>query len=271
MDQKQADRILELTLKIISYILIPLALFSLIGNIIVKNYDIYTFIMLLLEGLSIVSFFYAYYLYAKKEKSAPLFIIIPLSIFFLYIIFVTSYNYPIGNFGIISCIILLLSVNTGRRVKLAATLSVLGVTFIIYSLQLFELIPPLYQRTKLYLPDKIVILIIIFIMGLALYTYYINSLSRGSIEKLFKQYEAVLEFAAKNYGYTEREREIARCLIQGMSNVEITDKFGITNSTVKAHVKHVLDKSRIKKRANFYDKLLEKYHPLTETIKRIRD
>jgi DNA-binding NarL/FixJ family response regulator len=48
---------------------------------------------------------------------------------------------------------------------------------------------------------------------------------------------------------TEREREVATLLAQGMSNWEIAARLVISESTAEVHVKHILNKLGLRSRS----------------------
>ncbi len=48
----------------------------------------------------------------------------------------------------------------------------------------------------------------------------------------------------ERFGLTEREWEVTQSLIQGFTNKEIGNALGITEPTVKAHVKHIMGKMK---------------------------
>lgn len=60
----------------------------------------------------------------------------------------------------------------------------------------------------------------------------------------------------KNYGLTPREEEIVRLLCSGMSNKEIAERCGITEQTVKDHLKHVYDKVGTRQRTALIARLI---------------
>lgn len=51
--------------------------------------------------------------------------------------------------------------------------------------------------------------------------------------------------ASEAAGLSEQERKILRCLVRGMPNKAIAGELGITESTVKVHLKHLLRKLRL--------------------------
>lgn len=269
MDKTFLIKILESSLKAISYIMIVLALISWGMNIIKFRAEgslrVYTIVMLLMEVGAILSFLYSYYLFYKKNKHATLFILLPLTIFFLYLTYITSYSFSIASYGTLGCIIMLFTVEIESKLKLILISISSTIFIIIFILQNFGVIPVEVLDTTMSLIDRLVLLFVMLIffafIGLSLYIYHVNSLSMGSIEKLLKQYEEVLSFAKDKYNYTDRETEVARFLIQGLSNTEIADKLDIANNTVKAHVKHVLDKAGIESRATYYSTLVDRYIP----------
>lgn len=268
MERKFANKVMQGCLKFISYIMIVLAIYSFYDKIFLKNdtITIFTSIMLIMEAISIISFVYSYYLFYRKKDFATLFILLPLTIFFLYLTGITSYKYPIATYGTLTCIIMLLTIEIKMTVKASIIIMVSVIFLSIFILQVFEVIPMEVIDSSMSLADRLVLILVVMIflglIGLSLYIYHINSFSQGSLEKLLKQYEDVLSFAKERYNYSERETETARCLMQGMSNPEIMAKLGISSSTVKTHVKHVLDKAGIDSRANYYMVLLDRYIPL---------
>lgn len=53
---------------------------------------------------------------------------------------------------------------------------------------------------------------------------------------------------AKNDEFTERELEVLRALVEGLSNAEIGQRLFLSVSTVKTHVQHLLDKTGLENR-----------------------
>jgi RNA polymerase sigma factor (sigma-70 family) len=47
---------------------------------------------------------------------------------------------------------------------------------------------------------------------------------------------------------TEREREVVRWVIQGMTNKEIASQLGISEKTVKTHLSNIFSKLNVSKR-----------------------
>ncbi|MCG8571726.1 MAG: ATP-binding protein [Spirochaetes bacterium] len=60
------------------------------------------------------------------------------------------------------------------------------------------------------------------------------------------------------YNFSERELDVARCILKGLTNKEISDELFISYETVKTHVKNILKKCRISSRVEFI-KLLSNY------------
>ncbi len=50
-------------------------------------------------------------------------------------------------------------------------------------------------------------------------------------------------------GLTEREVDVLRCVVKGLSNPRIADELCISINTVKVHLRNILDKLRVKNRA----------------------
>lgn len=49
--------------------------------------------------------------------------------------------------------------------------------------------------------------------------------------------------------FTPKQHAIVQMLMRGSSNTDICDRFGITESTVKAHVRAIMDKVGVRKRS----------------------
>jgi two-component system nitrate/nitrite response regulator NarL len=47
---------------------------------------------------------------------------------------------------------------------------------------------------------------------------------------------------------TDREKEILQCLADGLNNKTIARKLGISDTTVKVHIKHLLSKLKLTSR-----------------------
>jgi DNA-binding CsgD family transcriptional regulator len=56
--------------------------------------------------------------------------------------------------------------------------------------------------------------------------------------------EAVNAADRERFGLTDREWEVAQVLTQGLTNKEIGSALGITEPTVKAHIKHIMEKMK---------------------------
>ena len=52
----------------------------------------------------------------------------------------------------------------------------------------------------------------------------------------------------KNYGLTQREREVVGAIVAGYTNKDIAQKFGISEDTVKRHLTNVFDKLGVSNR-----------------------
>lgn len=274
METKIARKVLEHALKIISYMMIILAIISLAENLIkYKHPSIPTNIMLIMEVCCIISFFYSYYLFAKKKEHAALFIVLPLTIFFLYLTAISSYANPIASYGTISCIIMLLTIEIRPRTRVYLITGAIITALSIVTLQIFKIIPmePLLEINSLLDSLATITNIIIFYscIALSLYIYHVRTLSKGTLERVLRQYEDVLSFAVKKYDYTDREADVARCIIQRMSYNEISLRLNISISTVKYHSRNLLEKSGIESKANYYEILLDRYKPLTKVIKEV--
>jgi DNA-binding CsgD family transcriptional regulator len=73
--------------------------------------------------------------------------------------------------------------------------------------------------------------------------------------------ESAREKAFKSYGLTEREKEVARLMVEGLDNKDIGERLFLSNSTIAFHVTNIFRKFGIldgknKGRALFLSKLL---------------
>ena len=50
------------------------------------------------------------------------------------------------------------------------------------------------------------------------------------------------------YGLTEREFEVLKYMVEGLSNPEIADKIFVSACTVKAHACHIFEKMNVQNR-----------------------
>jgi DNA-binding CsgD family transcriptional regulator len=59
----------------------------------------------------------------------------------------------------------------------------------------------------------------------------------------------------ERFGLTNREWEVVRILTQGLTNKEIGNALGITEPTVKAHIKHIMEKMKCTTRTAIVSRL----------------
>lgn len=62
----------------------------------------------------------------------------------------------------------------------------------------------------------------------------------------------------KNYELTEREIQVFKCILEGLSNREIAEKLCISYDTAKAHVSAILYKMKANNRLDIFKKLFDK-------------
>jgi DNA-binding CsgD family transcriptional regulator len=60
-----------------------------------------------------------------------------------------------------------------------------------------------------------------------------------------------LERLAEQHGFSAREIDVARLVLEGASAAEIGDRLKVALPTVKTHIRHLLQKSRVKTRLQF--------------------
>ena len=73
---------------------------------------------------------------------------------------------------------------------------------------------------------------------------------QDSLTEILKQALIDPKLSRKNeeISLTEREREILQCLASGLNNKTIARKLGISDTTVKVHIKHMLSKLKLTSR-----------------------
>ena len=73
---------------------------------------------------------------------------------------------------------------------------------------------------------------------------------QDSLTEILKQALIDPKLSRKNeeISLTEREREILQCLATGLNNKTIARKLGISDTTVKVHIKHMLSKLKLTSR-----------------------
>ena len=59
----------------------------------------------------------------------------------------------------------------------------------------------------------------------------------------------------ERFGLTHRERQVTQALTQGFTNKEIGNALGITEPTVKAHIKHIMEKMKCSTRTAIVSRL----------------
>jgi DNA-binding CsgD family transcriptional regulator len=60
-----------------------------------------------------------------------------------------------------------------------------------------------------------------------------------------------------SYGFSEREMEVMKLLIEGKTNLEIGDSLCISVNTVKSHVKSIYRKTEVSNRVQLLHKIRE--------------
>ena len=73
---------------------------------------------------------------------------------------------------------------------------------------------------------------------------------QDSLTEILKQalIDPILSRKNEEISLTEREREILQCLATGLNNKTIARKLGISDTTVKVHIKHMLSKLKLTSR-----------------------
>ena len=73
---------------------------------------------------------------------------------------------------------------------------------------------------------------------------------QDTLTEILKQalLEPKLSRKDKEVSLTDREQEILQCLANGLNNKTIARNLGISNTTVKVHIKHLLSKLQLTSR-----------------------
>ncbi len=77
-----------------------------------------------------------------------------------------------------------------------------------------------------------------------------------TIEVIGRQQHAVLEQSKERFHLTERERTVVEHLLKGWTNKEIGNALGITEQTIKEHIKHIMEKTKTTTRTGILVQLL---------------
>jgi DNA-binding NarL/FixJ family response regulator len=65
-----------------------------------------------------------------------------------------------------------------------------------------------------------------------------------TMEEVGRRQEAVTEQAKELFHLTEREVAVVQNLLKGWTNKEIANELGVTEQTVKEHIKHIMEKTK---------------------------
>ena len=69
-------------------------------------------------------------------------------------------------------------------------------------------------------------------------------------------FDWTLERVVRRHDLSRREALVILCCVEGLSNAEIGAKLGISEQTVKSHLRHIFVKFRVKRRAELVSRLL---------------
>jgi DNA-binding CsgD family transcriptional regulator len=70
------------------------------------------------------------------------------------------------------------------------------------------------------------------------------------------KFERAVARVAENPRLSRREAEVTLCCVEGLTNAEIGSRLGVSEQTVKFHLRHVFIKFAVKRRAELISKLL---------------
>jgi len=69
--------------------------------------------------------------------------------------------------------------------------------------------------------------------------------------------ERVAQQVQKRFHLTNREQTVVQTLAKGLTNKEIATALGITEPTVKAHIKHIMEKTKCTTRTGIIAQVLQ--------------
>lgn len=74
-------------------------------------------------------------------------------------------------------------------------------------------------------------------------------------------FDWTVERVVRRHDLSRREALVILCCVEGLSNAEIGGKLGISEQTVKSHLRHIFVKFRVKRRAELVSRLLTQNGP----------
>jgi DNA-binding CsgD family transcriptional regulator len=77
-----------------------------------------------------------------------------------------------------------------------------------------------------------------------------------TMEEVGRRQEAVTEQARELFHLTEREVAVVQNLLKGWTNKEIANELGVTEQTVKEHIKHIMEKTKTTTRTGILVQIL---------------
>jgi len=77
-----------------------------------------------------------------------------------------------------------------------------------------------------------------------------------TMEEVGRRQEAVTEQAKELFRLTDREVSVVQNLLKGWTNKEIANELGVTEQTVKEHIKHIMEKTKTTTRTGILVQIL---------------
>jgi len=87
-------------------------------------------------------------------------------------------------------------------------------------------------------------------------TFYIIFL----IEKIMPRHKVDLEKFKKQFELSNRQLEIVKYLLAGLSNKEIADESCVSEDTIKGHLRHIMKRLEVRSRTGILSKLFDLYN-----------
>jgi DNA-binding CsgD family transcriptional regulator len=80
------------------------------------------------------------------------------------------------------------------------------------------------------------------------------------IEKIMQRHKVDLEKVKKQFNLSERQMEIVKCLLAGLSNKEIADETCVSEDTIKGHLSHIMKRLAVRSRTGILSKIFQVYN-----------
>lgn len=80
------------------------------------------------------------------------------------------------------------------------------------------------------------------------------------IEKILPRHKVDLEKFKKHFSLSERQMEIVKHLLAGMTNKEIADELCVSEDTIKGHLRHIMKRLDVRSRTGILSKIFQLFN-----------